>query len=289
MRRMAICAMAIACLLSLCMPAFSDPGDSGYDDIYVEVSQSYLRPDVNDNVTVTVGLLDHGVRKNVSGVIISFKIQSNSRLVTLDEGIIMTGEDGTASTTLRLNMDNYRASDPALPAPVQVAAFTAYSAAGKNVFIVDTGTISGYVVDDSKNVILGAKITAYGPDGKEAKYLDGPFHSSNGTDAPMGWYSMEHVPLDMGTYRVIVEKAGFVGMNMVNVSHEERRIDLTLPGYIDKIPTPTTNYNNTTTTLEPTPTEDAPAKPGTMTSTIILIIVIISLSYVGLKIYRRYF
>ena len=274
-------------LLSGCAVA----GSGDFDRIDIQASQPYLRPGLNDSAIITVTLLKDGSPANLSDVPVTFNVMNGAGDVVLRDVIIHTDDRGVASTAISLS--DGRRENVVLPQIIQVSSRADHRMASVNFYIVDTGDYAGYVIDDTNNTVLNAKISLYDREGRPATYLGGPFFSSNGTGAPMGCYTIKHVPLNVTPYTVRVEKDGYVSEVQVSPSARLNNLDLVLSGYVDDkgpdvVPWAGGVTDNTPTPVPPMPVTDTP-KPTSTTNTILIIILVVGLFYLGLKFYRKMF
>lgn len=262
-----------------------------YDSISIEPSQKYIRLGMNDTVTITVKLLDHGKQSNYSNEYISLRLAGDPHYVELDRMLLVTDDNGCASTQLRLSDELVLPQGSKLPLTVQIIASTDHHTAGTDVYITNTADISGYVVDDNSNTILDAMINVYSPDGRPADFLGGPFYSSNGTNGPMGSFAINDIPCNVGMYRLVAQKGNYTGTLYIDPAQKIGQTNIVIPGYHESttIPTIVPGITSVTTTPEAVAQTESNPKPTSMTNTILIIIILISVVYLGLKVYRKMF
>lgn len=284
-----------AVLALLALPVFALPAAAAeYDGMTIDASQSYLRLGFNDTITVTIRLTNEGLPANLVNVPVSVGFRTGGDYATFGNNLIITNASGEGAATLTLSNGNLP-EGWRLPLQVMVEAIALDNdgiRCNLIVYITSTGSITGYVVDDSTSTITGANITVRTPDGKI--FGGGPYVSSDGSGSPMGYYRIDNLPVELfGKNTLTAEKNGYSGTLKAEARSDTIRQDIVIPGYKDVVDVPgiVSNNANATATPVPTPggTEDTPARPTTMTTTIIIAIVLIALVYLGLKAYRRMF
>jgi hypothetical protein len=282
-----ILTLALALALLLCT-VITYAESASYDKVYVQASQPYLRLGMDDEATITVQLLYRGDAARISDVPVILKVMNNKDLVAIDRLLLITDANGTATTNISIMRP--MTATAYMPALVQISATAENYMASVNIYVTQTGSISGYVVDDKQNTILGAGIKVYQPDGKPANYITETY-SGNGSGTSMGKYSVEKIPAGVGKFRIEAEKDGLKGSAFYS-GENTGNINIVIPGYVDMGTTPMpfgkgNNNISPTPTVAPKPSESVPM-PTSTTNTIIIVILIVSISYVGIKIYRKY-
>ena len=290
MKRIWLAAIITIVLIMLASPAHAQY----YDDIKMQSSQSYLRMGMNDTITLTIQLYDQDNSAGAVNVPVLLNFLSAKEYMNFDRQLIVTDQNGSGSTTIRINPENpperYK-----LPVMVQIEAATEYHRTSLNVYITGTAPVSGYVLNDEPSIITGANITVKGPDGRLATYITYPVLSGDGSGSPMGYYRIDGLPTDVGKYEITAEKGGLNGTIRAEAGYDGIRNDITIRNYRDYVNiSQIVKGSNQNTQVTPTiaasvtPTPDA-AQPTSMTTTIIAAIVLIALIYIGLKAYRRMF
>jgi hypothetical protein len=293
MKRAFLAALALMALALFAMPATA----AQYDGIAMETSQSYLRLGFDDSIVVTVQLTTGGMPIGIANVPIKLNFIAGGDYVIIDDNktsqIVTTNASGTGTATIRLNQDNQPVKSR-LPQQVMVEAVATANDGIRNnniFYITGTGSIFGYVVDDSMSTITGAKITVITPDGNV--FAGGPYMSSDGTGSPMGYYQIDNLPTGLSRRNTLTaEKNGYEGTLFAEAGYDNILKDITIHGYKDIVDVTSIVNARPNATVTPVPTAentDTPAKPTTMTTTIIIAIALIALVYLGLKAYRRMF
>ena len=284
----------LATIITIFLIAATSPAYAQYyDDMKMQSSQSYLRMGINDTVTLTVQLYDHDNPAGAANVPVVLNFLSAKEYMNFDKQLIVTDQNGSGSTTIRINTDNPPERFK-LPVMVQIEAATEYHRTSLNVYITGTAPVSGYVLNDEPSIITGANITVKGPDGKLATYLTYPIASGDGSGSPMGYYRIDGLPTDVGKFEITAEKGGLNGTIRAEAGYEGIRNDITIRNYRDYVDVSQIVKGSQNTKVTPTiapsvtPTPDT-AQPSSMTTTIIAAIVLIALIYIGLKAYRRMF
>jgi archaellum component FlaG (FlaF/FlaG flagellin family) len=287
MKRVFIAALILAAAVLFAMPASA----AQYDSMTMDASQSYLRLEFDDAITVNVHLMDHGSPSGEANVPILMKFRTGGDYVLFEKTLVITNGTGEGSAVIRLNLQN-QPERLKLPLQVMVEAVVISNngiSAFTMVYITGTGPIWGYVLDDSGSTITGAQITVTTPDGKV--FPGGPYESNDET--PMGYYRIDNLPiLPTGRDTLTAAKGGYTGKRQAEPGYESIRNDITISGYHDTIDVPSIVTGNANATVTPTPVpgnSETPTKPTTMTTTILIAIVLITLVYIGLKAYRRMF
>ncbi|MCD1295116.1 hypothetical protein CUJ83_08910 [Methanocella sp. CWC-04] len=285
----------IGFLAILILSANAIADDNAYNKLAIHTSQPCLRAGMDDNLTITVTLMNGNERVNMADVPIFLKVLKDENAISVDRLMIITDDTGSAFASVKL-ADGYEISGKDLPLLIQITASADRHMTSTNINITDMGSINGYVIDDRSNTILNASIKVYSQDGTWASYIgDGePFYSSNGTNAPMGTYSIEGIPLGTGKFDIVAEKNGYTGSIVFNGIEKELTRDIIIRDFIDDAATPVpyvTGMTNSGATVQPsdnTEKESVPM-PTPMTNTVLIVIAIVTVAYAGLKVYRKMF